>query len=377
MRDPVALTQQLIRCPSVTPEEAGALQLALETLSDAGFECVRVDRNETPNLFARWGKSGPVFGYNGHTDVVPAGDLDGWADDPFGAAIRDGRIWGRGAVDMKSSVAAFLTAACTFVESSPPDGSIIITLTGDEEAVAADGTVAILDWMQANGEQMDVCMVGEPSSREIPGDSITIGRRGSLSLRVRIEGRQGHSAYPELYINPVHAMADFAHRIASRTLDAGTDDFPPSSLALTSIDTGNVASNVVPAACHAALNIRFNVLHQSTTLVEWLHDEIETVKKNHGVRGSLEVVSVAECFLTRPGAFTDLIAETVTAFTGRPPNLSTGGGTSDARFIHSHCPVLELGLVGRTLHQVNENVPIRDILALTELYRSCLESFFG
>jgi len=377
MSDPVALTRQLVRCPSVTPKEGGALQLVADILTAAGFECTRVDRNETPNLFARWGTDGPVFGFNGHTDVVPAGDVDSWTDDPFGGTLRDGRVWGRGATDMKSGVAAFVSAATAFIKTQPPSGSIIIMLTGDEEAVAADGTVAILDWMHANGQQMDVCLVGEPSSKETLGDSITIGRRGSLCVRARLVGKQGHSAYPDLYVNPVSAMADFAHRVASHTLDTGTDSFPPSSLALTSIDTGNMASNVVPVDCRAALNIRFNVLHESRTLMEWLQGELEQVKRAHGVQGSLTLVSVAESFLTEPGDFTTLIAKTVAEFTGTSPNISTGGGTSDARFLHRHCPVLELGLVGKTLHQVDENVPIQDITDLAALYRSCLERYFA
>ncbi len=377
MSDPVALTRQLVRCPSVTPTEGGALVLAADILTAAGFDCIRVDRNETPNLFARWGAGGPVFGFNGHTDVVPPGNPDSWTDDPFGATLRDGRIWGRGTTDMKSGVAAFLTAATELVRTHPPKGSIIITLTGDEEAVAADGTVAILDWMQANDQQMDVCLVGEPSSRDTLGDSITIGRRGSLCVRVQMLGRQGHSAYPDLYINPVSAMADFAHRLASHSLDAGTDDFPPSSLAITSIDTGNMASNVVPAECRAALNIRFNVLHDSRSLLDWMQGELDAVRHAHGVQGTLTRVSVAESFLTDPGDFTSLIAGTVADATGVAPRMSTGGGTSDARFICHHCPVLELGLVGKTLHQVDENVPIQDIIDLTALYRSCLERYFA
>jgi len=377
--DPVRLTADLIRCPSVTPEEGGALSLLQRLLEDAGFECHRVDRNGTPNLFARWGRKGAnrTFGFNGHTDVVPVGDAAAWTHDPFGGEIVDGWLWGRGATDMKSGVAAFAAAAVDFVRETPPDGAIVLTITGDEEGPGRDGTVALLDWMRARGERMSVCLVGEPTCPERIGEMIKIGRRGSMTVQVEAQGVQGHSAYPHRAKNPLHALVRLMDRLASHPLDQGTDHFDGSTLAITTIDTGNTASNVIPARARATVNIRFNDAHSSTSLAGWLRAEAARVEGETGVRFALDVDVSGESFLTPPGDFVRLVAGSVRAETGMEPALSTSGGTSDARFVKDHCPVVEFGLVGRTMHQVDERVEVAQILQLKAIYGRVLKDYFA
>ena len=377
--DPVDLTARLIRCPSVTPEEGGALRLLEAELSAAGFACTRVDRNGIPNLFARWGARGAnrAFGFNGHTDVVPVGDPADWSRDPFGGEIVDGVLWGRGATDMKSGVAAFVAAAVDFVRETPPDGAIVITVTGDEEGVGIDGTAAILDWMAANGERMDVCLVGEPTSPERLGDMIKIGRRGSMTGRIVAHGVQGHSAYPHRAKNPLTALVRLLDRLAGHELDAGTAHFDPSTLAITTIDTGNPATNVIPAKARATVNIRFNDAHSSASLSDWLRAEAARVTEETGVRFDLDISVSGESFLTPPGAFVDLVAGAVEAETGILPDLSTTGGTSDARFVKDHCPVVEFGLVGKTMHKVDERVEVAQIEALKAIYARILRDYFA
>ena len=309
--DPVKLTQQLVQCESVTPLEGGALELLSEILAQAKFSCTRVDRNGIPNLFARWGTEGPVFGFNGHTDTVPVGDLDAWSVDPFGGDIKQKKLWGRGAADMKSGVAAFVAAAVSFVQESPPKGSLIIAITGDEEARAVDGTIAIFDWMEAQNHKMDVCIVGEPTCPETMGEAIKIGRRGSLSVKITLRGVQGHSAYPERYINPVEAMAHLGYRLTSVSLDEGTDDFQPTNLALSSIEADNQTVNIIPSKCTALFNIRFNDLHTSESLLDWIRDEVSGACSEHMCEGKLQVLSVAESFITPKGDFTELVANAV------------------------------------------------------------------
>jgi len=376
--DPVDLTARLIRCPSVTPEEGGALRLLEAELSAAGFACTRVDRNGIPNLFARWGARGAnrAFGFNGHTDVVPVGDPADWSRDPFGGEIVDGVLWGRGATDMKSGVAAFVAAAVDFVRDTPPDGAIVITVTGDEEGVGIDGTAAILDWMAANGERMDVCLVGEPTSPERLGDMIKIGRRGSMTGRIVAHGVQGHSAYPHRAKNPLTALVRLLDRLAGHELDAGTAHFDPSTLAITTIDTGNPATNVIPAKARATVNIRFNDAHSSASLSDWLRAEAARVTEETAVRFDLDISVSGESFLTPPGAFVDLVAGAVEAETGILPALSTTGGTSDARFVKDHCPVVEFGLVGKTMHKVDERVEVAQIEALKAIYARILRDYF-
>ena len=377
MTDPVDLTARLIRCPSVTPEEGGALELLADMLEGGGFTCRRVDRNGIANLYARWGSHGPVLGFNGHTDVVPVGDARAWKHDPFGAEIVDGVMYGRGATDMKSGVAAFAAAALDFVARTPPDGSIVLAITGDEEGDGVDGTAAILDWMEAQGERMDHCLVGEPTCPERMGEMIKIGRRGSMTAFFTITGRQGHSAYPHRALNPLPAMARLMDRLASRQLDEGTEHFDASTLAITTIDTGNPATNVIPAQCRATVNIRFNDAHSSTSLSEWLRDEVDRIKQEFGVGAEMLVKVSGESFLTAPCDFSDLVATAVKAETGIAPMLSTSGGTSDARFVKDHCPVVEFGLVGKTMHQVDECVPVEQIRQLKEIYLRIIRGYFA
>ncbi|MDP2086949.1 MAG: succinyl-diaminopimelate desuccinylase [Gemmobacter sp.] len=377
--DPLALTAALIRCPSVTPVEGGALELLETVLTGAGFDCTRVDRAGVPNLFARWGARGHPrsFGFNGHTDVVPVGNPADWSCDPFGAEIRDGRIWGRGAADMKSAVAAFAAAAIDYVRDTPPDGAVILTITGDEEGVGRDGTLALLDWMAAQGEAMTHCLVGEPTCPDEMGSMMKIGRRGSMTAYVTAQGVQGHSAYPHRARNPLTAMVRLMDRLASHTLDTGTDHFDASTLAITTIDTGNPANNVIPAACRGTVNIRFNDLHSGASLSAWLRAEAEKVAQETGVAIGMEISISGESFLTPPGRLSDLVARAVQAETNRVPVLSTSGGTSDARFIKDHCPVVEFGLVGKTMHQVDENVEIAHIHQLKAIYARILRDWFA
>ena len=376
MIDPAILTADLIRCASVTPQEGGALQLLERLLAAHGFQCTRVDRGEVPNLFARWGK-GKTFGFNGHTDVVPVGDLKAWSIDPFGAESRDGFLYGRGATDMKSGVAAFAAAAIDFVKESPPDGSVVLAITGDEEGPAKDGTVALLDWMQAQGERMDHCLVGEPTCPDVMGDMIKIGRRGSMNGYFTVTGVQGHAAYPHRANNPLPAMARLIDQLSTASLDAGTEHFDASTLAVVTMDTGNPATNVIPAQCRATVNIRFNDAHSGASLTDWLQEHADKVAKAFDVRIDLDVVISGESFITPPGELSDLVAHAVQVETNRTPVLSTSGGTSDARFVQHHCPVVEFGLVGKTMHQVDERVEIAQIHQLKSIYTRILRDYFA
>ena len=377
--DPADLTAALIRCPSVTPEEGGALVLLEELLSSAGFACTRVDRGGVSNLFARWGDKGHArtFGFNGHTDVVPVGDETAWTVDPFGAEIRDGIMYGRGATDMKSGVAAFAAAAVDFVRDTPPDGAIILTITGDEEGDAVDGTTALLDYMEAEAEKMSVCLVGEPTCPNEMGEMMKIGRRGSLTAWFTFSGKQGHSAYPHRAKNPLPAMARLMDRFASHTLDTGSEHFDASTLAIVTMDTGNPATNVIPAECRATVNIRFNDLHTGASLTKWMQTLADEVATETGIGIATEVKVSGESFITPPGPLSDLVAAAVEAETGRTPELSTTGGTSDARFVQHHCPVVEFGLVGKTMHQVDENVPVDQIHQLKSIYSRILRDYFA
>jgi len=377
--DPIALTAALVRCPSVTPTEGGALVLLEEILNAAGFDCTRVDRGGICNLYARWGRKGAnrTFGFNGHTDVVPLGDESAWTMPPFGAEIKDGYLYGRGATDMKSGVAAFAAAAIDFVQNTPPDGAVVLAITGDEEDVALDGTVALLDWMKENNEAMSVCLVGEPTCPNEMGEAMKIGRRGSLTGWLTITGVQGHSAYPHRAINPLHAGARLLDRLASHDLDQGTDHFDPSSLAVVTIDTGNPATNVIPAVMKAAVNIRFNDQHTGASVSAWLQDEAAKIAEETGVKAEWKIKISGESFITPPGPLSDLIASAVHAETGRTPELSTSGGTSDARFVKDHCPVVEFGLVGKTMHQVDERVLVEQIPQLKTIYLRILTDYFA
>ncbi|MGQ0609586.1 MAG: succinyl-diaminopimelate desuccinylase [Paracoccaceae bacterium] len=379
MVDPVDLTARLIRCPSVTPAEGGALTLLEAELVAAGFFCARVDRAGTANLFARWGVRGAnrSFGFNGHTDVVPVGDLAAWTHDPFGAEVVDGWMYGRGATDMKSGVAAFVAAAIDFVRQTPPDGAVILTITGDEEGNATDGTVALLDWMAANGERMSHCLVGEPTSPNELGDMMKIGRRGSLTCWFSAQGVQGHSAYPHRAKNPMSALVRLLARLEAAPLDQGNAHFDASTLAITTIDCGNPATNVIPARGHATVNVRFNDTHSGASLSAWLHDAAAAVAAETGVSIETRIHVSGESFLTPPGDWSAMVAGAVQAETGRTPEHSTSGGTSDARFVKDHCPVVEFGLVGKTMHQVDERVEIAQIAKLKAIYARLLRDYFA
>ncbi|SNR33054.1 succinyl-diaminopimelate desuccinylase [Puniceibacterium sediminis] len=377
--DPADLTAALIRCPSVTPEEGGALVFLETHLSAAGFTCTRVDRAGISNLFARWGAKGHPrsFGFNGHTDVVPLGDPGDWTMAPFGADIKDGFMYGRGATDMKSGVAAFVAAAVDFVTDTPPDGAVILTITGDEEGDSTDGTIALLDWMAQSGEQMTDCLVGEPTCPDHMGQMMKIGRRGSMNAHFTVTGQQGHSAYPHRALNPMPAMARLMDRLSSHELDTGTDHFDASTLAVVTIDTGNPATNVIPAQTRATLNIRFNDTHTGAGLSDWLRAEAARVDAEFGTKTTLQIKISGESFLTPPGPLSDLVAKSVQAETGVTPELSTSGGTSDARFVKDHCPVVEFGLVGKTMHQVDERVEVAQIHQLKSIYSRILRDYFA
>ena len=376
MIDPVDLTAALIRCESVTPKEGGAIEHLDEVLSGIGFSCTRCDRNGIANLYARIGRgNGPVFGFAGHTDVVPPGDENDWTHPPFSAAIDDGWIWGRGATDMKSGVAAFVAAASAYVEAGGA-GSIALLITGDEEGDAVDGTTAILDWMNEAGERVDHCLVGEPTCPETLGDMIKIGRRGSMTAFFTATGRQGHSAYPHRAANPLPPLVRLLDRLAGHELDKGTEHFDPSTLALTTIDVGNPANNVIPERARATCNIRFNDAHTSRKLAMWILQEAAAATAGSEVRIETEFKVSGESFITEPGLLSEVISEAASAETGRTPELSTTGGTSDARFIKAMCPVAEFGLVGKTMHQVDERAPVEEIRALARIYRGVLDRYF-
>lgn len=377
--DPVQLTADLIRCASVTPVEGGALVLLERLLAGAGFECTRVDRGGVANLYARWGKKGAnkAFGFNGHTDVVPVGDVSAWTQDPFSAAVVDGWMYGRGATDMKSGVAAFAAAAVDFVRQTPPDGAVILAITGDEEGDAVDGTVALLDWMAGQGERMTHCLVGEPTCPNEMGEMMKIGRRGSMTAYISAVGVQGHSAYPHRAKNPLSALVALLARLEEKPLDAGTAHFDASTLAITTIDCGNPATNVIPAKGTATVNIRFNDSHSGASLSDWLRAHAAAVQAETGVQISLRITISGESFLTPPGDFSALVARAVQAETGRVPDYSTSGGTSDARFVKDHCPVVEFGLVGKTMHQVDERVEVAQIHALKAIYARVLRDYFA
>ena len=377
--DPVALTAALIRCPSVTPAEGGALLLLEQMLTVAGFTCQRVDRGGVPNLFARWGARGAnrSFGFNGHTDVVPVGNEAAWRFAPFGAEVSDGFMYGRGACDMISGVAAFVAAAIDFVQQTPPDGAVILTITGDEEGLGRDGTLALLDYMQAQGETMTACLVGEPTCPDHLGQMMKIGRRGSMNVHLTVRGVQGHAAYPHRAKNPLPALVHLLDRLAHHELDRGTSHFDPSTLAITTVDTGNPASNVIPAEARATLNIRFNDLHTSQSLSDWLQAEATALQRATGIDIDLRISVSGESFLTPPGSLSALVAQAVQDETGITPEMSTSGGTSDARFIKDVCPVVEFGLVGQTMHQVDERVAVEHIGALKSIYLRVLQSYFA
>ncbi len=387
--DTLDLARRLIRCPSVTPVEGGALDVLEEVLGGLGFICHRLpfsepDTAEVDNLYARLGTGGRNFCFAGHTDVVPVGDAAAWRVDPFGAEVVDGVLYGRGAVDMKGAIACFVAAAARFLEArgGELDGSISLLITGDEEAEAINGTRKMLAWLAERGEVLDACLVGEPTSNENLADMIKIGRRGSLNGRLTVHGTQGHTAYPQLADNPLHHLVRMLDAVASDPLDRGNDHFPPSGLQITTIDVGNQVSNVIPAEARAALNVRFNDEHDSAAIEAWLRRHFDAAIETapNGTRGASYELAIrvsGESFLCPPGPLSDLLCRAVETTLGRTPELGTTGGTSDARFIKDHCPIAELGLFNATAHKVDEHVSLDDLRGLEAVYRAALDGYFS
>ena len=378
------IAQSLIRCPSVTPEEGGALDVLQELLEGAGFTCHRLpftdkDTPEVDNLFARIGTGAPHLCFAGHTDVVPPGDVAAWSHPPFGAQVVDGWLYGRGAADMKGNIACFIAAACSYLaaRADAAPGSISFLITGDEEGPAINGTRKVLEWMAANDHVPDHCIVGEPSASKKLGDTIRIGRRGSLSGHIVVSGVQGHTAYPELANNPVPGMLDILNAFLAEPLDDGTAHFSPSDLQITTIDIGNPATNVIPAQVSASFNIRFNANHSAQSLKKILIQKIETALEGTGLEHQIRYQPASECFITEPGPLIDLMAEAAREETGLTPEQSTGGGTSDARFVKDFSPVIEFGLVNATIHQIDERVETQDLDTLTRIYHDFIERYFA
>ena len=377
--DPVALAAELIRCPSVTPKDAGAIDVLVRALERLGFACTKLEFAEPGtepvlNLYARLGKSGRNFCYAGHTDVVPPGRPESWTVDPFAAEIVNGTLYGRGAADMKGGIAAFVAAVAHFLAARGGgfDGSISLLITGDEEGVSINGTKKVLEWLAAQGERLDACVVGEPTSAKLLGDMVKIGRRGSMTGTLVVKGVQGHTAYPQLADNPIHRMVRMLHALTREPLDNGTEHFQPSTLQITTTDVGNPVSNVIPGEARAVFNIRFNDRWTSATLDGWTRERLAEVGGSYDLGWSVS----GESFLTPPAHVSELLSRAIRQVTGRTPELSTTGGTSDARFIVRHCPVAEFGLVGQTMHKVDERVPTADLGTLAEIYRAALDLYF-
>jgi succinyl-diaminopimelate desuccinylase len=381
--DPVAIARELIRCRSVTPDEGGALACLQELLARAGFEVHRAVFAEpgiapVDNLYARIGTSRPNLLFAGHTDVVPPGNEGAWSHPPFAGEIAGDRLYGRGAVDMKGGIACFVAAALDYLAANggKPKGSISLLITGDEESVAVNGTVKLLKWAAERGESFDHCILGEPSNVDVLGDTIKAGRRGSLNGTLIVTGRQGHVAYPERADNPIRGLMSLMTALQA-PLDEGSEHFSPSHLEFTSVDVGNATVNLIPGEAHARFNIRYNDRHSQTALKTLIERRAKAAAGGR-VHYSFDwQPSNADVFVTKPGTFTELAIAAIADITGRQPKLSTSGGTSDARFIKNYCPVLEFGLVGQTMHQTDENVPVQDLVTLTAIYRRIVEKYFS
>jgi len=374
------LAKELIRCPSVTPADEGALDVLQSSLETLGFTCHRMTFSEegTPdvsNLYARLGSEQPNFCYAGHTDVVPVGNEANWTVDPFGGEVIDDILYGRGATDMKGGIACFVAGMSQFLKKRAGifEGSISLLITGDEEGPSINGTRKVLEWMADRGETIDVCIVGEPTNPTKLGEMVKIGRRGSISGWLTVRGMQGHTAYPHLADNPLPRLISMLDSITSESLDNGTDHFQASNLQLTTIDVGNSATNIIPGEVRAAFNIRFNDLHTSESLISWLKEKFNAVGGDYDV----EFQVTGEAFLTPPGKLSDIISKAIKEETGIKPDLSTTGGTSDARFIKDFCPIAEFGLISQTMHKVDECVYLADIEKLTDIYNRVLDSYFN
>lgn len=371
----IDVAQALIRCPSVTPAEAGTLDLMEALLKPSGFECTRLPFEDVDNLFARRAGKGPCLCFAGHVDVVPTGPAEQWTHPPFEAVVEGGDLHGRGAADMKGAIAAFITAVSRYLARSANPVPIAFLITGDEEGPALHGTRRMLDAIDADPFPFDHCLVGEPSSGERLGDTIKPGRRGSVNVVATVTGLQGHVAYPHFARNPVHALHDLVHRLIHHRLDEGYESFPPSSLQVTDLSVGNEAHNVIPAMARAKWNIRFNPHHTGASLVEWMQAEAAIMAEASGCEIRLECHVTGEAFLTEEGPFTRVLSDAVMEVTGQAPVLSTSGGTSDARFIQAYAPVAELGLINKTIHQIDEHASIADIQALTDIYEGILHRY--
>jgi succinyl-diaminopimelate desuccinylase len=377
MIDAVELSRELIRKPSVTPADEGAMDVVERTLAGLGFACRRMKFGDIENLYARYGSARPNLCFAGHTDVVPVGDVAAWSKDAFAAEVVDGVLIGRGAVDMKSAIAAFAAAAADAIAAGKVKGSVSFLITGDEEGVATHGTKKVVEALLAEGEAIDHCVVGEPTSAEAFGDMVKVGRRGSINADILVEGVQGHVAYPHRAANPVPVLVRLLSALQDRVLDEGYPEFQPSNLEVTLIEAPNTATNIIPGVARARLNIRFNPNHTGQALADWIAAEAE--KAARGFKGRVTVTPQisGEAFLTERGPFTELVAAAVKDVTGAEPELSTSGGTSDARFIRALCPVVEVGLVGRTMHQVDERAPVEEIRRLQAVYARILERYFA
>ena len=389
--DPVNFAAELIRCPSVTPADAGALDLLEKVLTDIGFTCTRLpfqepDTSRVDNLYARIGDTAPHICFAGHTDVVPVGATDSWQKDPFSGEISDDKLWGRGAADMKGAIAAFVAATADYLaQEGKPKGSISLLITGDEEGPSINGTIKMLDWLSTQQEVIDDCIVGEPTNPETLGEMIKIGRRGSVNTTVTVEGIQGHVAYPHRAANPVPHLVQLLERLIAAKLDDGTPHFQPSNLELTGFDVGNAVTNVIPALAQARFNIRYNDIWNRDSITDWINENLntahnalsETIDGENKFSLSVDINHSGEAFLTPTGALSELAVSAVENTLGMTPELSTSGGTSDARFIKDHSRVIEFGLVGKTMHKVDEHVRVDDIRSLTNIYQEILSGYFS
>jgi succinyl-diaminopimelate desuccinylase len=384
MNDALSIARELLRCRSVTPADAGALGVLETILKAAGFEVHRISFSEPgaadiDNLYARIGNQAPHISFAGHTDVVPAGDETAWSHGAFAGDVKDGLLYGRGAVDMKGGIACSVAAVLDYLAShnGKPNGSISFLITGDEEDVAVNGTIKLLEWVAGRGDKLDHCVLGEPSNVEVLGDCIKIGRRGSQSGTLHVEGIQGHVAYPQRANNPVPDISRLIVALSDEPLDHGSAQFQASNLEFTSVDVGNAATNVIPGQARAKFNIRFNDNHSHESLRQLVEQRLAKAAGNRIRARIVWEPSNSNVFVTKPGAFTDLAVAAIEDVTGRKPELSTSGGTSDARFISRYCPVIEFGLVGQTMHQIDERTPVTDLEKLTKIYRGVLERYFG
>ena len=380
MLDPVALTQDLIRCPSVTPDEGGALDLLQAVLEGLGFTCHRLPFSDTgtpdvDNLYARLGEAAPNLCFAGHTDVVPTGPVDQWSNDPFSGEVRDGGVHGRGAADMKGAIACWIAAVSRRLDRGPIPGSVSLLITGDEEGPAINGTAKMLHWLVEQDETLDACITGEPTNPETLGEMIKIGRRGSLNGMLTVAGVQGHAAYPHLADNAAHRLIALLGALTAEPLDEGSEHFQPSVLQVTGIESGMEAANIIPGSARAAFNVRFNDLHTSESLTTMLRGKLDEVGAS--AAWDLDIKVSGESFYTAPGPLSDLVGAAVETVLGVRPELSTTGGTSDSRFIKNYCPVLDFGLVGQTMHKIDERVAVADIEHLTAIYHAVIDNYFA